>query len=211
MPDITEHVPTQRSTFDATVVIGTFGDDHWKDLANERAVPSAISEALVLHCHAESLAKARNRALELVETEWVVFLDADDELTPGYLTAMSHGLADLRAPAVEYIRGNRKQRPVMPRVAGHRHDCQGDCLTEGNWLVIGTAAKTDLVREVGGFREYEVYEDWDCWLRCYLAGASVEALPEAIYRAHVRHDSRNRAPSMTVKNRIHHEIVRAIG
>ena len=103
------------------------------------------------------------------------------------------------------------QRPYVPRVAGHRHDCDGDCLTEGNWLVIGTAIKADIAREVGGFREWDVYEDWDLFLRCYLAGASVEAIPQAVYRAHVREDSRNRAPSMDVKNRVHMEIVRSIG
>ncbi len=210
MPEV-EHIPTQRSTFDATVVVGTFGEDHWRELAVSRAMPSAIDQSPVLHAHGVTLAKARNAALKRVETEWVVFLDADDELMPGYMDAMSTGHADLRAPSVEYVKGMKRQRPIVPKVAGHSHDCDGECLLEGNWLVIGSAVKTEIIREVGGFHEYEVYEDWDAWLRCYLAGASVEAIPEAVYRAHVRHDSRNRAPSMTIKNRIHHEIVRAIG
>jgi len=194
---------------DVTVVVGTYGDVSWKQLAESRAIPS-VGDVPVLHVHGETLAEARNKGLEWVETDWVVFLDADDELTPGYFDAMAAGFADLRAPAVEYV-GTSRQSPYMPKVAGHGHDCDGDCLTEGNWLVIGTAARTNIVRDVGGFREWEVYEDWDLWLRCYLAGATVEAVPEAIYRAHVRRDSRNRAPSMAIKNRVHHEIVKAIG
>lgn len=194
---------------DVTVVIGTFGNDEWRDLAETRAVPS-VTDAPVFHVHGQTLAEARNKGLEMVESEWVVFLDADDELTPGYMDALAEGNADMRAPSVEYV-GPVRQRPYVPKVAGHRHECIGDCLMDGNWLVIGTAVKTDIAREVGGFRGWDVYEDWDFFLRCYLAGATVEAIPDAVYRAHVRRDSRNRAPSMEIKNRVHHEIVKAIG
>lgn len=193
---------------EATVVIGTFGDPKWKRLAEERALKSAPG---AIHVHGETLAQARNEGLAQVETEWTAFLDADDELTPGYFEAMETGHADMRGPAVQYVRGTNRQRPIVPRVAGHRHGCSGECLTDGNWLVIGTVVKTDLLREVGGFREWECYEDWDVWLRCYLLGGTVEAIPEAVYVAHMRPDSRNRAPSMEVKNRVHHEIVKAIG
>jgi len=195
---------------DVTIVVSTFGGAEWQELAESRAIPSAIEQAPVIHAHGDTLAKARNQGLQAVESEWVIFLDADDELTPGYVDSMRQGHADLRAPAVEYV-GTCVKAPYVPKVAGHRHDCSGDCLVDGNWLVIGSAAKADILREVGGFREYEVYEDWDLWLRAYLAGASVEAIPEAVYRAHVRADSRNRAPSMQVKNRVHYEIVKAIG
>lgn len=208
---VTEHSPRQRSIMDVTVVVGTFGGPEWQELAESRAIPSAIDQAPVIHAHGDTLAKARNQGLAAVESAWVIFLDADDELTPGYVDSMRQGLADLRAPSVEYVKGGRHQHPYVPKVAGHSHECSGDCLVDGNWLLVGTAARTEIVREVGGFREYEVYEDWDLWLRAYLAGASVEAIPEAVYRAHVRADSRNRAPSMQVKNRVHYEIVKAIG
>lgn len=194
---------------DVTVVVGTFGADEWRDLAMSRAIPS-VGDAQSVHVHGDTLAAARNEGLEQVTTEWVTFLDADDELTPGYFDAMNRGTADLRAPAVEYVKGNRVQRPYVPRVAGHRHECSGECLPDGNWLVIGAVARTELVRGAGGFREWPVYEDWCLWLRCWMAGASVEAIPGAVYRAHVRSDSRNRAPSTEEKNRVHREIVGSV-
>ena len=195
--------------FSVTVAVATFGADEWRELAFERAVPSAIDQAPVVHAHRDSLHEARNAALNSVETEWVVHLDADDELEPGYIDAMAKGTADLRAPSVRYVKNNRPRTPGMPNVAGHRHPCTGACLIEGNWLVVGTAVRAQLVRDVGGWRDWPVYEDWDLFLRCWKTGATVEAVPEAVYRAYIRYDSRNRAPHITEKNRVHEAIVEA--
>jgi GT2 family glycosyltransferase len=94
-------------------------------------------------------------------------------------------------------------------VAGHTQDCTADCLPEGNWLVVGACLRTQLVRDVGGWRDFPVYEDWDLFLRCHKAGATFELVRDAVYRAHVRTDSRNRGPNMEFKNRVHHQIVQA--
>jgi glycosyltransferase involved in cell wall biosynthesis len=191
---------------DVSVCIGTYGDPEWRRLARERAIPSA--QAPVIHCHADTLAKARNAALAEVETEWVCFLDADDELAPGYFEAMERGTADVRGPVAVFVKPSRES-PWQPRVAGHSHTCVAECLPEGNWLLIGSAMRTDLAKSLGGFREFAVYEDWDLFLRAYAAAATFELIPEAVYRAHVRLDSRNRAPSMSFKNQVHREIVAA--
>lgn len=181
---------------DTTIVVATYGGQEWRDLAAARALPSARAQGCpVLHVHADTLMDARNQGLAQVDTGRVIFLDADDELAPGYLTAMCAGTADLRAPQVAYIRDGRAGPPGFPRVGGHRHQCTGDCLPGGNWLVIGTSAPTDLLRDVGGFRDYAWSEDWDLWYRCHLAGATISGIPGAVYRAHVRADSRNRGTS----------------
>jgi glycosyltransferase involved in cell wall biosynthesis len=197
---------------DVSVVVASFGSQEWVCLACSRAVPSALAEGVpVIYVHGLSLHGARNAGLAQVETEHVVFVDADDELEPGYIEAMASGSCDLRAPAVRYIRGGRPRAPYVPRVASHHHDCTAECVTSGagNWLVVGTCARTDLLRETGGWREWDCYEDFDLWMRVLLLGATVEAIPAAVYRAHWRADSRNRAPAMVDKNRVHHEIVAA--
>jgi hypothetical protein len=66
-----------------------------------------------------------------------------------------------------------------------------------------------MLRDVGGWRDWPFYEDWDLFLRCWRAGASVEAIPEAVYIAHVRFDSRNRAPSSAEKAAVHNAIYAA--
>jgi glycosyltransferase involved in cell wall biosynthesis len=195
---------------DVTVAVATYGDDGWIQLASRRAIPSALAlDVAVVHMHGETLHEARNAALDRVETEWVIHLDADDELEPGYIAAMASAMADLRVPSVSYVRHGRPDVARMPRVAGHRHDCTADCLAWGNWLVIGTAVRADMLRKVGGWHDYPWSEDWDAWVRCWAAGATIEAVPNAVYRAHVRPDSRNRAPQHAAKMEAHRMIARA--
>lgn len=196
---------------DVTIAVATFGDHSWKDLARERAVPSAAAQGVpVVAVHGLSLHDARNLAVAQVATEWIIHLDADDELEPGYVEAMAAGTADVRAPIVRYIRGGTA-RLWNPRVAGHTHDCDADCLAEGNWLVIGSMVRTELVRRVGGWRDFDWSEDYDLWVRCWQAGATFESIPAAVYRAHVRSDSRNRAPTRHAKLAAHQAIARANG
>jgi len=197
-----------------TIVIGTFGEEDWRRLAVTRAIPSAQAEGCrVVHVHADTLHEARNGAVAQVTTPWVVHLDADDELEPGYLDGMnSRGFGDVRAPMVRYVnRGHTTSTPAFPRVYGHSHECTGECLQSGNWIVVGAAVRTHLVREVGGWRDFVWSEDWDLWLRCHLAGAKIVATRSAIYRAHVRPHSRNRGVSHAVKMATHRAIEAANG
>lgn len=197
---------------DVTVAVATYGDRSWTDLAAGRAIPSA--EALdvpVVYYHGDTLHEARNGALALVDTEWVCHLDADDELGGGYFDAIARCPADVKSPAVSYITGTVTLPPYVPTVSGHHHECSAECLTDGNWLVVGSVARTELVRRVGGWRDFPWSEDWDLWLRCHLAGATFAACPDAVYRAYVRPDSRNRAADRDVRSAAHEAIAAANG
>ncbi len=196
---------------DVTIVVATFGDRAWLDLAIERATRSALAQgAPMIFVHGLTLHGARNAGLAQVDTEHVVFLDGDDELAPGYCATLAAGTADLRVPSVQYVTpAGRPRAAYVPRVAGHRHDCEARCLLDGNYAVIGAMANAQLLRDVGGFRDEACYEDWSAWLRMYRAGATVETIPEAVYVAHVRPDSRNRGMPIDTRNRVHHEIAAA--
>ncbi|OHV42190.1 hypothetical protein BBK14_11250 [Parafrankia soli] len=198
---------------DVTVAVGTFGAQSWADLARQRAIPSAQALGVpVVHHHADTLHDARNGALAQVDTEWVIHLDADDELEAGYVEAMATGTADVRAPAVRYVRGARAlNSPTMPNVSGHSHACEAACLEWGNWLVVGALVRTELVRQAGGWRDFPWSEDWDLWVRCWQAGGTFESIPAAIYRAHVRPKSRNRAVRGAARLEAHRAIARANG
>lgn len=167
---------------DITICVATFGNYKWKLLAQERALPSAYSFAVpVIYVHGEALHEARNACLEQVETEFIVYCDADDELAPGFFEYMDKVDGDLRPPSVNHI---NERVTFMPKVVGHDHTCVADCLEFGNWLVVGTVARTELLKEVGGWKEWETFEDWDLWMRCWIVGATVTPVPKAIYRAY---------------------------
>ena len=196
---------------DVSVIIGTFGDPEWQQLA-DRAAASAEDQADEVICvHGDTLAQARNEGLRMAGGEYVIHLDADDTLEPGYVGHLLTGTADLRAPAVRYVTETGHARSAhVPKVAGHTHDCTGDCLPFGNWLVVGTMVRAQLLKDVGGWEEWPIYEDWAAFARCWVAGGTVEAIPAAVYRATWRPGSRNRAPDHRFKDRVHHEIAAAV-
>lgn len=196
---------------DCTIVISTFGNFKWQLLAQERAIPSAKSFGLpVVYNHGETLHDARNMGLASVTTEFVVFLDADDELVPGFFEHMAKVDGDLRPPSINHV---YERVTFMPQVVGqkgvHKHTCVGECLTEGNWLVVGTVARTELIQRVGGWKEWGNWEDWELWLRCWLAGATITPVPKAVYKAYSTASGRNKAKTHEENMKIYHDIRRA--
>lgn len=196
-----------------TIAVGTYGDPSWQRLAERRAIPSGQAQGCrVVHAHADTLHHARNAALAQVTTPWVIHLDADDELEPGYVAGMATTTGDVRVPMVRYVQHRRPlARPRFPNVAGHTHECTGPCLLYGNWIVVGAGARTDLVRGIGGWRDFTWSEDWDVWLRCYLTDATFGRAIQSVYRAHVRPGSRNRAGTGEQHLAVHRAIAEANG
>jgi GT2 family glycosyltransferase len=172
------------------VVVATYGNQElWDDLA-ERAVASAENQTVrpetILRSHGSSdLSHARNVGAGEAMADWLIFLDADDELDPRYIEFMLKGEGDLRQPStLGVVDGREDDYPVL--IPPH----QGGFMV-GNHLVIGTMIRRDLFYEVGGFRNLPVLEDWDLWIRLRLHGAQLSTCPEAVYRVHVRSESRN--------------------
>jgi GT2 family glycosyltransferase len=206
-----------------SIIIATYGDLAWEELAHERAKPTALAadpDTLVCsHLRDGTLAEARNLGASDAGGDWLVFLDADDELAPGYLDAMRQAerrklLHDpdtlarredgLLAPAVSHCSpAGEWTKPELPN--------RQKAMTWLNHCVIGTAVPARLFRQVGGFRDdVPIYEDWELWLRCVRAGAKIVDVPDAVYLAHEREGSRNQqASSIETYNRIRAEHLAA--
>lgn len=174
-----------------SILICSFGEDHWRRLAVDRALPSAqgqgAHEVRAWHSPNATLAETRNTAARVATGDVLCFLDADDELEPGYLDAMRETRAQrdtdaLLIPWVRYIYGLRVDPPVLPGL--------GLPLIEINRAVIGTLVPRDLFLDVGGFGDEPIYEDWDLWLRCSREVELVD-VPKAIYRVHNDFGGRN--------------------
>jgi glycosyltransferase involved in cell wall biosynthesis len=186
---------------DIGVVVCTFGDrDEWWPLvcrAADSVVNQTVPPRTIRWIHDKSLQQARNKALFHLDTEWVIFLDADDELDEHYIEAMMAGSGDIRQPSTLGIQnGVPDDYPVLLS----RRD-----LYEGNYIVIGAMCRTQAAMAIGGFRDLPVLEDWDFWIRMVLTGNKVEPCPDAIYKVHVNPQGRNNTPWQSVYTGIRHE------
>jgi hypothetical protein len=205
------------------VIVPAYGDKHVK-LAKQRAIPSVTGQKVLtpIPVLAESgtVAQLRNAGVAWVsenmpETRWVSFLDADDELDPGYGKAMvtaidaygydpdatgSDWVPPVLVPATAYSRGKPRQRPMF---------WPEQDLRNGNWIPIGCTMPVELFVMVGGFKEWPMYEDWCLWQRCSRVGAHFVKVPAAHYFAHASPGSRNRGPSRAEKEAAHDAIRRA--
>lgn len=176
---------------DVTVIVATYGKSRWRELAYERAVPSAKRQAPVIQIHGETLAGARNAGAAKARTEWLCFLDADDELAPGYFEAIDAAEGDLRAPAVQYD----DAEPVV---------LEGRDIRTLNPCVIGTVLPHYLFGTAGGFWSERAWEDWSLFRRCWLLGASIVHVPAAVYRVHTDRNGRN--STVSSPRSLHREI-----
>ena len=168
------------------IVIGTFGEREWANRAY-RAIESIKRQTVPpddwVHIHAETLHEARNYGAWSLNKTHTIFLDADDELDEHYVEAMLKGTGDIRRPStIGIVDGVEDDAPVL---------IPERPLIDGNYIVIGAMVDTEAFLRSGGFRDEPVLEDWSLWIRMVLGGARVEAVPEAIYRVHVRSDGRN--------------------
>lgn len=189
-----------------SILVCTHGDDRWSKLAAERAVPSAEAqnarEVIVVHERDSTLAEVRNHAADLASSDVLVFLDADDELEPGYLDAMRPWTEPrlalvggelptydeypcLLVPSARYVHRNRTPDRTCSIPSW------GSSLIELNCAVIGTAIPRELFLRIGGFREWPAYEDFELWIRCVRSGAILQAVPTAVYRAYSSPNGRN--------------------
>ena len=185
------------------VIIASYGDTSvWAPLS-QRAAQSVFAQSTkakrVLTVHDESLFIARNSAAKVSTADWLIFLDADDELDPYYIEAMLCGYGDIRQPSTLGVHedGHEDEYPVLipPK----------ESFIIGNHLVIGSMMRREMFLEVGGFRDLPCIEDWDLFIRMQLyADAEVGESPGAIYRVHVRPSSRNQ--DLSQHGRTYHQI-----
>lgn len=200
-----------------SVCVGTYGGEEWQDLAAMRALPSTLGQEAheVISCHEPdgTVSSARNKCAREATGECLVFLDADDELAPGYLTAMAAAMEGatsilrLCTPAVAYVvNGSRAKPKFWPEVP----------YQDANWMVIGTMIPRPLFEIVGGFKDWgnppgsNAYEDWALWAECQKYNAQVVKVPEAIYVAHQEPTSRHRNHDHATRAGWHYEIGRAL-
>jgi hypothetical protein len=122
----------------------------------KRAVGSVFGQSLPASAiivevdkYREGAAVTRNRALQKVTTEWVAFLDSDDQLKKNHLATLAHGAqatgADYLYTWYEAIGFRKDPLPHFGKVFDPEHPTQ---------TTITTLVRTELAQQVG-FRQVE--------------------------------------------------------
>lgn len=134
----------------------------------------------------------RNAALEDVTTEFVAFLDDDDELKPhhlaGLLATQKATNADLVYPWYDGI--NQGLFPFEPLGRPFDDWAANYIRTVGNFVPVTCLVRTEKLRDVGGFVPFDwadidnPCEDWATWVRMLDAGAVFVHHPEITWTWH---------------------------
>ena len=130
---------------------------------------------------------ARNFGVQESTGDAVVFCDADDEVAPGWLTAMGKALSEF-----DFVASGLDEEKLNPYWAKIHNNSQLHNLLKLEWYPYFSYAgggslgiKRDLFEKVGGFDKHIQYcEDTDFCCRVQLSGVPLYPAPDAI--VHVR-------------------------
>lgn len=131
----------------------------------------------------QGVAKARNTGIEKAKYDYIICLDADDTLNPEIKDI--DPTTDIVAIGVQHFEG-RNDIQLPP------DNITLELLKQGNVMPVTCPFKKDLWARVGGFNEkLSGLEDYDFWVRCLKAGATVEAVRKPLLNYRIHANGRN--------------------
>ena len=121
----------------------------------------------------KTIAQVRQKLLDLVKTEFIVWLDADDELLPGRVKRIVSSLesyhADLYFDASELVRGNQTKTLPIPNFAtsNPKSHCRNfeRCFLPAPGV---PGVRTEFAKKIGFDPNFETAEDYDFLLRASM-------------------------------------------
>jgi len=127
---------------------------------------------------------AYQRGLDLCQTRWIIYLDADDMLADNYVEA-TMGVATLRE--VPWVYTDCVYVNEGGAETGKVKQCEFDAteIQKGNFIHSACLIEADLIREAGGWQEDKL-EDWHLWRRVAKLGAVAVRCADTVlyYRKH---------------------------
>ena len=140
----------------------------------------------VLHQENRGLAAARNRGIELATGRYVLPLDSDNRLLPGFPEAAARVLDE--EPRVGVVYGDRSELGLRSGVV-QVPELDLDRLLTGNFIDACTVIRKQTWSECGGFdgaMPHQGWEDWDLWISASERGWRFRHLPGAAFEYRVR-------------------------
>lgn len=186
-------------------------DDHSPESDTEAYVTSLDSDKVTYVRHEENrgLSAARNTGIERADSEFVAFLDDDDEWLPVKLERqvdLFDALSDdfgLVYCWMDYVtEGGRVKRRYRPTLSGRilPYVLDGQRIGSGSTLLV----RTSIARELGGFDESLSRGIDGDFIRRVCREYKVDFVPETLVRYHVGHGHQRitRADAEGIRNAI---------
>lgn len=126
---------------------------------------------------------ARNDGIKKAKHPYIICLDADDILNPDIKDIVP--TTDIVAIGVQHFEA-RNDIQLPPE------NITLELLKQGNVMPVTCPFKKDLWARVGGFNEnLSGLEDYDFWVRCLKAGATVESVRKPLLNYRIHANGRN--------------------
>lgn len=135
---------------------------------------------------------ARNTGLAEAQYEWLLFLDADDWITPDALRVLTQAtLSDHTLDAVHggWRRVARDGRCMDPEYCPYAGDLFAAFARNCVLLVHTVLVRRSLAQAVGEFRTTKTCADWDFWQRVARTGANFGTVRHVVAHYRLRVDS----------------------
>lgn len=142
-----------------------------------------------------------NKAAELVQTEWMFYLDADDKIDPTYIEKAWNIIESRKDPKLAIVYSDMLKIGLWDGI-WQTSDWDPVALRTGNYINGHSFIKVSVFREIGGLRDTGAYEDHQMWVDMLDLNKDYYGvrIPEALvhYR---RHDKGHRTDKSDIATR----------
>lgn len=147
------------------------------------------------------LCKARNSAALNVDSDYVLFLDADDRLTPNAVSLLMTALGSAGSETA-YAYGQMRYFGLRNDLFAS-HDFDPQRLAKSNYICATTLIRRQALVDIGGYDNCfrSLREDWELYVRFWHNGYSGAFVPQVIlecrkHKPHLRRSLSVKALSM---------------
>lgn len=127
---------------------------------------------------------ARNEGIGLAKHEYIICLDSDDIL--------EERIKDIKLDT-DIVAIGHKHFGEQDNVHLPKDNLTLEDFKDYNQMCVSSPFKKSIWEKVGGFDEMLTgYEDWDYWIRCLRAGATISTVKEPLLNYRIHSNGRNK-------------------
>ena len=138
----------------------------------------------LLYAHNNGVGYARNAGIRMAKNEYIICLDSDDILEERIKDIEC--TTDIVAIGHKHF-GDRSDQHTP------KSNLKLEDFKEQNHMCVSSPFRKSLWEKVGGFDEMLTgYEDWEFWIRCLRAGATISTVKEPLLNYRIHSNGRNK-------------------